>query len=686
MLGSREEAEDVVQQVFAAAYQALLADERDIALKAWLYAIARNRCLSVLRVRREHVELDDDAAQFPATAGLSAEVEQREDLRALLDDLQRLPDEQRAALVLAELGAHSHEEIAVVLGVPTAKIKALIFQAREALMIRRLAREADCGPIREQLAVLRGGSRRRRELRHHVAQCDGCRAFEAEVRRQRAGLAVLLPVAPTLALKESSLAAAFAASGGGAAAAGGAAAGGAAAGSATAGTMAAGGATAGGAAAGGAAAVGGAAGGAGGSGLLTGGGALLGKAIGAKAVIAALAVTGVAGGGYATVEQISSHRANDQAVHAGRGPDQNQKQNQGAKPPVGVPVLPPTHGICPKDRVRTAAGCELPSSHDLLPASRPAGFPDRQAASGDGGTNGADTCTTPAGPGAGCPKPASGNPSPGQASGTPTPATVPTRGDRDGDGVPNRQDGCPTQAGTVSGCPASATGQAPAAHPKPGDRDGDGIPNSEDADRDGDGIPNRLDPCPNIYAPDGGCPKPAPGEPTPAGPAAGDRDGDGFANRVDNCPNIPGPVGGCPEQPAPPASQPGTPPPAPAPGDRDGDGIPNNADQDRDNDGLINREDNCPNKAGPIGGCPVQVASDPPPDPANDRDGDGIADNVDVDRDNDGFFNIADNCPNKPGPVGGCPEPAPPAPPPPPPAPPPPPSPPPADTTTTTTP
>jgi hypothetical protein len=168
---------------------------------------------------------------------------------------------------------------------------------------------------------------------------------------------------------------------------------------------------------------------------------------------------------------------------------------------------------------------------------------------------------------------------------------------------------------------------------------------------------------------------------------AGDRDGDGVANRVDNCPNTPGPVGGCPEQPAPPASQPGdpSPPASPAPGDRDGDGIPNAADQDRDNDGLVNREDNCPNKAGPVGGCPEQMPSDPPPAAANDLDGDAIANNVDVDRDGDSFFNIADNCPNKSGSVGGCPEPATPPPPPPSP-PPPPPSPPPADTTTTTTP
>jgi DNA-directed RNA polymerase specialized sigma24 family protein len=53
MLGAQEEAEDAVQHTFAAAYHDLLRDEREIKLKPWLYTIARNRCLSVLRARRD---------------------------------------------------------------------------------------------------------------------------------------------------------------------------------------------------------------------------------------------------------------------------------------------------------------------------------------------------------------------------------------------------------------------------------------------------------------------------------------------------------------------------------------------------------------------------------------------------------------------------------------------------------
>src|SRR4051794_2274106 len=73
MLGSREEAEDAVQHTFAAAYSALLEDQREIRLKPWLYAIARNRCLSVLRARREQASDELEVE----TVGLQEQVQRR---------------------------------------------------------------------------------------------------------------------------------------------------------------------------------------------------------------------------------------------------------------------------------------------------------------------------------------------------------------------------------------------------------------------------------------------------------------------------------------------------------------------------------------------------------------------------------------------------------------------------------
>jgi RNA polymerase sigma factor (sigma-70 family) len=184
LLSDRDEAEDAVQHTFLAAYTGLLAGDQEIELRPWLYTIARNRCYSILRSRREVT-----VAEFELEHGTSEEpdalVQRREDLRDLVFDVRRLPDDQRAALVMAELGAHSHDEIAGVLEVPRAKVKALVFQARASLMATRTARETDCADIRRQLRVGRGAALRRGALRRHLHDCAECREYRHQLRYQR---------------------------------------------------------------------------------------------------------------------------------------------------------------------------------------------------------------------------------------------------------------------------------------------------------------------------------------------------------------------------------------------------------------------------------------------------------------------------------------------------------------------
>ena len=223
LLGSAEEAEDALQHTFIAAHRALRTDERPVMLRAWLFTIARNRCLSLLRSRRNVVALTEVEPTLPVTVGLAAQVEQRADLQALVHDLHALSDDQRAALVLSELGDLDHEQIANVLGVRRARVATLVFQARASLMETRKARDTACSDIQEQLATLRGGALRRSTLRRHVESCPACQAFRAEVRRQRAAMALILPVIPSLGLKRSVVDAISSSSGaaGAAAAAGG---------------------------------------------------------------------------------------------------------------------------------------------------------------------------------------------------------------------------------------------------------------------------------------------------------------------------------------------------------------------------------------------------------------------------------------------------------------------------------
>jgi RNA polymerase sigma factor (sigma-70 family) len=205
MVGSPEDAEDAVQHTFAAAFRDLeRSRDRQVTLKPWLYAIARNRCLSVLRSRREQAAVDFDLP----TEGLAEQVERRAELRDLLRDLRELPEDLRAALLLSEAGALSHAEVAGVLGCDVSNVKALVFRARSGLLQRREARETPCADIRQQLSNLRGSSLRRNGLRYHLLSCAGCRAYSAQVRHQRQMLRAALPVVPSLQLKSGVLAAA----------------------------------------------------------------------------------------------------------------------------------------------------------------------------------------------------------------------------------------------------------------------------------------------------------------------------------------------------------------------------------------------------------------------------------------------------------------------------------------------
>lgn len=132
--GAHHDAEECVQDAFVRALRTLRADDRPMALKAWLYTIVRNRCLDQLRRPRRTVDL---AGLEPVLAGRGADpherLEQREALRAVVGGLQELPARQRRALVMLELEGASHEAIGRELGVSDGGSKALVCRARGAL-------------------------------------------------------------------------------------------------------------------------------------------------------------------------------------------------------------------------------------------------------------------------------------------------------------------------------------------------------------------------------------------------------------------------------------------------------------------------------------------------------------------------------------------------------------------------
>ncbi|HEX3292637.1 MAG TPA: RNA polymerase sigma factor [Solirubrobacterales bacterium] len=355
MLGSTEDAEDVLQEVFVAAYNAMVADQRPIAVRPWLYRIARNRCLNHLR--KPTADGQDTMDTHPHMNGVTTHerVQNREEFRSLLSDVGQLPETQRSALLLREIDAMSYEEIAKAMDTTVPGVKSLLVRARIALAESSQSRQLTCDEVRIELAeAAEGLAKVGGPARRHIKGCDACRAFRTQLRSDTKALAAIFPAAPLLILKGTLLAklsglfggggggAAAGAGGGGAAGAGaaGAGAGAAGAGAAGAGAGAAGAAGAGAAAAGGSAvATSAAVGGAAAAGGAAAGGAGAAAATGAAAAIGTKAAAGIAtaailAGGAAEIQHVTS------APSPRPEPKVKQHVNAGRTPAAPVPVQP----------------------------------------------------------------------------------------------------------------------------------------------------------------------------------------------------------------------------------------------------------------------------------------------------------------------------------------------------------
>jgi RNA polymerase sigma factor (sigma-70 family) len=202
MLGSTEDAEDVLQEVFVNAYRAMLADEREINLRPWLYRIARNRCLNHLRKPTADAQESMDMVPTVEAASTAEKVHNREEFRQLLTDVGKLPETQRSALLLREMDAMSYEEIAQAMETSVPSVKSLLVRARISLAEASQARQLTCGEVRIDLAEAAEGLRKLSgPVRRHVRDCGECGDFRSQLRSNDKVLAALVPVGPLLALK-----------------------------------------------------------------------------------------------------------------------------------------------------------------------------------------------------------------------------------------------------------------------------------------------------------------------------------------------------------------------------------------------------------------------------------------------------------------------------------------------------
>ncbi|MEA2482688.1 MAG: hypothetical protein QOC55_635, partial [Thermoleophilaceae bacterium] len=203
MLGSREDAEDVLQEVFAASYNAMLADERPINARPWLYRIARNRCLNHLR---RPVPVGQDSMDiFERDGGQSTSdtVHKREEFRQIVSDVQDLPETQRTALLLREFDALSYDQIAEAMETTIPSVKSLLVRARVSLAEAAEARLLTCEEVRVELGkAAEGLERTTAPVRRHLRTCERCRTFRAELRKTTKALAAIYPIGPLVLFKK----------------------------------------------------------------------------------------------------------------------------------------------------------------------------------------------------------------------------------------------------------------------------------------------------------------------------------------------------------------------------------------------------------------------------------------------------------------------------------------------------
>ena len=132
-------AEDLTQEVFLRAYQAIEAFRGESSFRTWLYRIARNLCITHLRkmgTRGEHVSLDLDGEEavhhlLPASASnLEDEIDRRDLSQAVRTLISRLPENYRTVLTLFYLEQVRYEEIAEIMSIPLGTVKTYIHRAR----------------------------------------------------------------------------------------------------------------------------------------------------------------------------------------------------------------------------------------------------------------------------------------------------------------------------------------------------------------------------------------------------------------------------------------------------------------------------------------------------------------------------------------------------------------------------
>ena len=132
--GTSRDADDVVQDAFIRAHRGLRVTSGAMTLRPWLYMIVRNQAIDVLRTLQPTDSLDEGASQLcSVTCDPAHRMSERDAMRDLVEQIGRLPQRQRMALVLREFDGRSHAETAHLLQTTVPATKSLLIRARSNL-------------------------------------------------------------------------------------------------------------------------------------------------------------------------------------------------------------------------------------------------------------------------------------------------------------------------------------------------------------------------------------------------------------------------------------------------------------------------------------------------------------------------------------------------------------------------
>lgn len=150
MLRNREDAEDAVQTTFMNAYNSLVDGRVPRQESSWLFRIARNVCLNRIRTHTRKPAGSLEGIEVASSRGVEDQLDQHLHAVALRTAIERLPEQQRKAIVLRELQGASYAEIADALDTTQGAVESLIFRARRQLAssIRTIPSGIDAGLAR----------------------------------------------------------------------------------------------------------------------------------------------------------------------------------------------------------------------------------------------------------------------------------------------------------------------------------------------------------------------------------------------------------------------------------------------------------------------------------------------------------------------------------------------------------